>query len=452
MDIEQIILRNLQYNEDFARKVFPFFKEDYFSSASKKIYFHQLQKYFEKYNKFPSHDEIYVDITTSKIPETYFDDVLKLALSTKDAKDEKVDSKWLLDTSERFCKDRALYLALQESISITQGNVKNLSTTAIPEILSKALSITFDSKLGHDYFDDVESRYDYYTTQTSKIPFHLETFNRVTNGGVERKTLNCAMASTGGGKSLLMCDFAANYALQGYNVLYITLEMAEEKISQRIDANLLNISMSEFKSLKNSISKTEFADKVSKLKTSTTGRIKIKEYPNFGAHVGNFRYLLREYKTKHNFIPDILIVDYMNICSSVRHKNGGVNSYEYVKSVCEELRGLAVEYNLCVWTCTQANRSSYNSSEMGIENTSDSLGGPMTFDYFIGLIATPDLIKIGQILITQLKSRYEEIQKCPKFILGLDRSKMKFYDLNASPAPSINNSSVNNLNFKGVKV
>ena len=424
--IENVILCNLQYNADYTRKVIPFLKKEYFSNPIERLYFERIEDFFKKYNALPTKDAISIDLQSQKVPQSIFDEAIKLAKEYELTNKKQVqDMAWLLENTERFCKDRSLYNALIEAVSISNGENKKLSTTAIPDILSKALSVSFDTNIGHDYISNADDRYDYYTRKVAKIPFHLDSFNKITGGGAERKTVNVIAAGTGVGKSMFMCDLSANYIKQGFNVLYITLEMAEEKIAQRIDANLMNLNISDVPEL----SKIMWDDRINTIKTKCLGKLKVKEYPTGSANVGHFRFLLRELKQKQNFIPDVIMVDYLNICGSALVKNKN-DLYTYVKSVSEELRGFAVENNIILWTATQLNRDGIDNSDADLKNISESMGGPHTFDLLFALISTEDLAKLGQVLVKQLKNRYGDLFFNNKFNIGIDRAKMKFYDLN----------------------
>ena len=430
--IEDIILKNLNYNEEYTRQVIPFLKEEYFLNMGDKIYFKALRDYIEKYNTLPTSDSLIIEFKNTK---GIADDLVReMSLKAKEfeAKSKIVieqSTDWLMEKSEEFCKDKALYNALMESITISNGEDKNLSTSAIPEIMSAALAVSFDINVGHDYIADADKRYDYFHKKTAKIPFRVKILNDITEGGAERKTVPVLAAGTGVGKSAMLCDFAAGYVLSGYNVLYITNEMAEEKLAKRIDANLMNIPISDIEA----IPKATWDKKIAELdiKIQKGARLKFKEYAPGTAHVGHYRFLLRELKLKQNFVPDIIIVDYMNICASSRMKNR-VDMYSYVKSIAEELRAFAVENNVLLWTATQLNREGTVSSDITLANISESMGGPHTFDFLMALIVNDDLAKLGQVKVQQLKNRYSDLQRRPQFTLGYDRPKMKFYDLNNS--------------------
>lgn len=428
MNIENVILANLQYNEDFARRILPFIKKEYFSNPYLKECFVKVYDYFTTYNSLPSRDALMVEIQNTVLPESIFNRTLEAVDELFETSKNPTNQQWLIGQTEEYCKNRALSLALQQSLAIADGDDVNLTRTAIPDLLSKALALTFEDRLGHDYIDDHSERYDYYTSTVSKLPFRMDFFNKITNGGVERKTLNIVSAKTGGGKSLYLTNISSDYLRDGYNVLYITLEMEEKKIAQRIDANLMDLPIQELKTM----SRPTYEMNIDNIARKYKGRIKIVEFAPNSVSVANFRYLLREYKTKFSFVPDVIVVDYLGICGSSRYpKAGQVNTYQYYKSVAEELRGFAVENNLVVWSALQLNRGSLGSTDVGMENTSDSMGGPFTFDFFFALIDSEDLLKLGQIKIKQLKSRYEDINKYPSFVVGLDRPRMKFYDLNS---------------------
>lgn len=433
MSIEKIILANLQYNEDYARQILPFIKPEYFSSPSYKECFLKISEHFLKYDSFPSKDELLVNLQKSTLPEQIYNSAVTDADDIYETSKTPVDATWLRTQTETYCKDRSLFLALQRAIDIADGTDKNnLSTTAIPDILSEALSLNFATKLGHDYFDDFKERYDYYVSPVSKIPFRLDMMNTATEGGVERKTLNIVGAQTGGGKSLFLTNISSDYIKDGYNVLYISLEMTEKKIAQRIDANLLNVNINELKHLPYPV----YENAMKKNQAQYKGRVKVVEFPPHSVSVANLKVLLREYKTKFNFIPDVIIIDYLGICASARMKIANTNSYMYYKSVAEELRAFAIENDIVMWSALQLNRGAMGSTDVGMENTSDSIGGPMTFDFYFALIVSQDMIRLNQVKIKQLKSRYGDLNKYPAFVLGLDRAKMKFYDLTSGQTTS----------------
>ena len=421
--VEFLILRNLIHNEEYVRKVVPFIKADYFEDYNQKVVFEEIVKFVEEYNK-PATKEI-LCIETEKrqdINDSSFKEVTDLITSLTD---ETSEFSWLVDTTEKWCRDRAIYLALMESIQLADGQDETKGRDAIPTILSDALSVSFDNHIGHDYLNDYEERYESYHRKEDKLEFDLEYFNKITKGGLPNKTLNIALAGTGVGKSLFMCHVASSALLQGKNVLYITLEMAEEKIAERIDANLLNVNIQDITDLP----KTMFEDKVTNLADKTQGTLIIKEYPTASAHSGHFKALLQELALKKSFRPDIIFVDYLNICSSSRYRAGSnVNSYSFIKAIAEELRGLAVEANLPIVSATQTTRSGYGSSDVELTDTSESFGLPATADLMFALISTEDLEPLNQIMVKQLKNRYNDPTVNKRFIVGIDRAKMRLYD------------------------
>ena len=421
-NIEQTILRNLLHDESYMRKVLPFVKPDYFQGIYKTL-FKEIAKYVGKYNKLPTQETLVIEL--EHLNEEQYNMALDIVphIFTK----EKIDNAWLLDATEKWCQDRAIYNAVMESISIIDGKHESLTKNALPELLSKALGISFDTNVGHDYIENAEERYDFYHTEEDRIPFDLEYFNKITKGGVPNKTLNICLAGTGVGKSLFMCHLASNALSLGKNVLYITMEMAEERIAERIDANLLNCPIDQL----NNISKDMFTRKVHNLTKKSNGKLIIKEYPTGSAHAGHFRALLNELKLKRQFIPDMIFIDYLNICSSSRMKGmgGSINSYTYIKAIAEELRGLAVEYDLPIFSATQTTRSGYSNSDVGLEDTSESFGLPATADLMFALISTEELEKLGQFMVKQLKNRYNDPTMYKRFVIGVDRSKMRLYDV-----------------------
>lgn len=448
-DIEDVILRSLQYNEDYARKVIPFLKEDYFGmyDPANKIYFETVLDHFYKYNSLPNKQTLLVEFQNKKVNEKVYNALIEKAQEYDTLKDSP-DPNWLLNQSEQFCKDQAWHLAMQEAVSISNGDNKNLSTTAIPDIMQKALAVSFDSNIGHDYINDAMKRWEFYNQKTNKVPFHLSMLNKITDGGAEFKTINAVLAGTGVGKTIWLCDLAANYALMGYDVLYITLEVEEKKIAQRIDANLMNTIIGDVRR----IPKVLFEDKIKQLKAKMKGRIIIKEYGTGGAHAGHFRALLTELKTKQNFVPRILIVDYLTICASARVKNRA-DMFLYNMSITEELRCLCQEYNMMGWTATQSNRDGLDNSEMGMKNTGMSIGTAFTFDFYLGLMVDEQLAQMGQCMVKQLgKNRYGDSQQDTKFIIGLDRARMRFHDLNnTSTAIVPPNQNVAQTKVQGIK-
>ena len=429
--LEYKILSNLIFDEDYVRKVIPFIKEDYFDNLSERIVFSEINNYVTTYDNLPTKSVIGIQIENRS---DLSDEVFKQSFEViNNLNEEKVDYSWLLDTTEKWCKERAVYLALMESIKVADGKDKTKSRDAIPSILSEALSVSFDDHVGHDYFNDADARYEFYHRKEDKIEFDLEMFNKITKGGLPRKTLNIALAGTGVGKSLFMCHQAASCLLQGQNVLYITLEMAEERIAERIDANLFNV---DIKSLID-LPKPMYDTKVHKLVNKTRGRLIIKEYPTASAHAGHFKSLLNELSLKKGFSPDIIFIDYLNICSSSRFKGTIVNSYTFVKAIAEELRGLAVEYDVPIVSATQTTRTGYGSSDVELTDTSESFGLPATADFMFALISTEELEEMNQIMVKQLKNRYNDPTMNKRFVVGIDRAKMKLYNLEDSAQMNI---------------
>ena len=426
--IERTALSELITNEDYARKVLPHMKRDYFSDRSERIVFEEIQKFVEKYNSLPNKTSIEIEIDNRRdLNEQDVKAVIDVIKSLE--KDDDANLEWLVETTEKFCKDKAVYNAIVEGIQIIDGKDKNRNVDAIPNILTDALSVGFDNSVGHDYLLDAESRFEFYHTVEEKIPFDLDFFNRITKGGLPPKTLNIALAGTGVGKSLFMCHMAANCMNQGKNVLYISMEMAEERIAERIDANLMNISMEDLHSLP----KQMYDDKINKIIKNTTGQIVIKEYPTASAHSGHFRGLIKELAVKKSFKPDIIFIDYLNICASSRFKGAAnVNSYMYIKSIAEELRGLAVETNVPIMSATQTTRSGYSNTDVGLEDTSESFGLPATADLMFALISSEELEERNQIAVKQLKNRYNDPTMNKRFVIGIDRAKMRLHDLEES--------------------
>ena len=430
MKLEQAILTSLIYNEDFLRKVLPFIKPEYFSDRTERTLFNEITSFTETYNSPP--EIAALSIAVKEKTNLTDDEVQKcedyLSEIEKD-NNPKTEIQWLVDKTEKFCQEKAIYNAVLGSISILDGKDKTNDKGAIPKILSDALAISFDTTVGHDYLQDSDERYEFYHRKEERIPFDLDIFNKITKGGLPAKTLNIALAGTGVGKSLFMCHMAAGAMVQGKNVLYITLEMAEEKIAERIDANLLNVTLDDLMELPKDL----YDKKVERVKSKTTGKLIIKEYPTASASTIHFRTLLNELNLKKSFIPDIIFVDYLNICCSARIRAGSnINSYTYVKSIAEELRGLAVEYNLPIVSATQTTRSGFTSSDPGLEDTSESFGLPATADLMFALITSEDLEALGQIMVKQLKNRYNDPSYYKRFTVGVDRAKMKLYDIDQS--------------------
>ena len=420
--IEFLILRNLLYNEEFVRKVLPFIRPEYFQDNSQKIIFQEISSFVEEFNNIPSKEVLNIEV--EKRTDVNEDQYREVCQTIEHLTDVPVDFSWLVETSEKWCRDRAIYLALMESVQLADGGGEK-SPDSIPSILQEALAVSFDNHVGHDYLNDSEERYDSYNQKENKIEFDLEYFNKITKGGLPNKTLNIALAGTGVGKSLFMCHMASAVLLQGRNVLYITMEMAEEKIAERIDSNLLNVNIKDLSDLP----KTLFVNKVSQLQQKTQGNIIIKEYPTASAHAGHFKSLLNELALKKSFRPDIIFIDYLNICASSRYRsNGTVNSYSYIKAIAEELRGLAVEANVPIVSATQTTRSGYGSSDVELTDTSESFGLPATADLMFALISTEELESMGQILVKQLKNRYNDPTIHKRFIVGIDRAKMRLFD------------------------
>ena len=424
-NIEQIILRNVFTNEPYMRKVLPFIQPDYFQGVYN-LLFKEAGKYVGKYNSLPTSDALRVEVDDSN---KFNDDQHQAAMDIIPIlfEQDKSDEDWLLNATEKWCQDRAIHNAIIEGISIIDGKHKSLTKNALPDLLTKALAVTFDPSVGHDYIEDVEDRYDFYHMIEERIPFDLEYFNIITKGGLPNKTLNICLAGTGVGKSLFMCHVAGNVLSQGRNVLYITMEMAEERIAERIDDNLLNVPLDQLLH----ISKPMLTSKVENIVTSGNGKLIIKEYPTGAAHAGHFRALLNELKLKKNFIPEMIFIDYLNICASSRMKGmgGSINSYTYIKAIAEELRGLAVEFNVPIVSATQTTRSGFTSSDPGLEDTAESFGLPATADLMFALVSSDELDSLGQVMVKQLKNRYNDLNHKKRFVLGIDKSRMRLYDV-----------------------
>jgi len=425
--LETTILKNLIFNEAYARKILPFIKLEYFSDSTEKNVFTEIDEHINHYKHLPTYESLVINFTESKkLTEEQVRGAIELIREINASKDEPTDTEWLTDQTEKFCQDKAIYNAIMESVRILDDKIDKQAKGSIPKLLSDALGVSFDSSVGHDYIDDYSSRFDFYHRHETKIPFDLDIFNKITKGGIPNKTLNIALAGTGVGKSLFMCHVAASAMSQGLNVLYITLEMAEEKIAERIDANLLNIDISDL----HTMSKTDYDRKFTALCSKTQGKIIIKEYPTASASAMHFRTLLNELQLKKSFKPSIIFIDYLNICSSARIKAGAnVNSYSYIKAIAEELRGLAVEFNVPIVSATQTTRSGFTSSDPGLEDTSESFGLPATADFMFALISTEELQQMNQIMVKQLKNRYNDPNHFKRFVIGIDRAKMKLYDV-----------------------
>ena len=427
LTIEQTILKNLIQNDEFIRKTLPFIKEEFFQERQEQFIFREIKEYFMKYSASPTSEALLITIDEKdNIDSQLMGDISNLLKIVGDDT-EKTPYDWLLDTSEEWCKDRAIYNGVMDSIEIIRDESR--SKGDIPEILKDALSTSFDSNIGHDFLEDYESRFDFYHTEEEKIPFDLEMMNKITKGGLPNKSLNICMAGTGVGKSLFMCHMASSCLLQGKNVLYVTMEMAEEKIAERIDANLLDISLNDLQDLP----KEMYDRKIKRVRDKTKGKLIIKEYPTASAHVGHLRHLLQELSLKKDFVPDMMFIDYLNICASSRVRPGGqVNTYSYVKSIAEEMRGLAVEFDVPIMSATQTNRTGFVSTDIGLEDTSESFGLPATADFMFAVMSTEELQELDQIMIKHLKNRYNDPTYNRRFVLGIDRAKMRLYDCEQS--------------------
>ena len=426
--LSKTILRSLLTNEEYLRKVVPFLKPNYFEGPMKLV-FKQVAGFVDKHNTLPTLEAFRIDLELDeKISDDMFTEISAMLPEIFSPVD--IDPDFLLEKTENWCQERALHIAIMESINILDGKNETMTKNAIPEILSEALGVGFDTNIGHDYIDNAEDRFDFYNRVEDKLAFDIELLNTITKGGLPNKTLNIALAGTGVGKSLFMCHVGASALLQGRNVLYITMEMAEERIAERIDANLLDIPIDQLDKLP----KTMFTEKVNNLSKKTVGKLIVKEYPTGSAHVGHFRALLKELKLKRSFSPDIIFIDYLNICSSSRMKSmgGAINSYTYIKAIAEELRGLAVEFNVPLVSATQTTRSGFGNSDPGLEDTSESFGLPATADLMFALVSNEELEQSGQIMVKQLKNRYNDPNKNKRFVVGIDRSKMRLYDAEAT--------------------
>ena len=435
--IEKVILQNLANDDVFMRKVIPFLKRDYFIDNNEKIVYDKIKNFIDEYNVIPTKDALVIASQNDKsLNEDQYKEVVEL-IHDLEPTDHNKD--WLYKETEKFCKDKAIYNAILQSISIIDGRDKARAEDGIPQLLQDALGVCFDNNVGHDYIESADKRYEFYHRVESRVPFDLEYFNKITNGGMPNKTLNVCLAGTGVGKSLFMCHVAASVLAQGKNVLYITLEMAEERIAERIDANLMNITMDQLKDLP----KTLFDNRIEKIRAKTEGTLIIKEYPTTGAHTGHFKALLNELQLKKQFKPDIIIIDYLNICASSRFKGGAnINSYTLIKSIAEELRGLAVEENLPILSATQTTRGGYGNTDVELTDTSESFGLPATVDFMFALISTEDLEAMNQLMVKQLKNRYNDPTINKRFVIGVDRAKMKLYDLEQSAQKNIMDSGI----------
>lgn len=426
-NVEDLILSNLIHNEFYLRNVLPYLQDEYFTNSNHVTVFHLIKEYFDKYNSLPSVSALYIDLENLALNTNDYNETKQIIERIQDQCDADYD--WVKEKTEKFCQDRAVYNAIMESIQILDDK-SDKDKGSITKILEEALSVSFDTHIGHDFLEDYEERYDFYHRKVERIPFDIKMLNRITKEGLPRKTLNLILAGTGVGKTLMMCHFAAANLMQGNNVLYITLEMAEERIAERIDANLMNIPLNELETLP----KDSYAKKLERVKGKTAGKLVIKEYPTASVGAGHFRHLLNELKSKKKFIPDIIYIDYLNLCISSRMKMGSnVNSYTLIKSIAEELRGLAVEYNLPIFSATQTNRTGYTNSDVGLEDTSESFGLPMTTDFMIAAISTEELEDMNQIMVKQLKNRYNDPATNRRFVLGIDKARMRLYDIEQAP-------------------
>ena len=433
LKIEEVALSKLILEEDYCRKVLPFLKDEYFDALSNRTLFNTLTEYINEYDTTPEPTALKIEVEKRR---DITEDIFREIVSFLDNLDhDQYNEDWLLDTTEKWCKERAIYLALMESVKIADGQDKTRTKDAIPSIMSEALGVCFDDHVGHDYINDSNDRYDFYHRKEEKIPFDLDYFNKITKGGLPNKTLNIALAGTGVGKSLFMCHVASSILLQGRNVLYITMEMAEERIAERIDANLLDLPIQQLSDP--ILTKDRYVAKIDGLRKKTQGRLVIKEYPTASAHVGHFKALLNELSLKKGFQPDIIFVDYLNICASARYKGNIVNSYTYVKAIAEELRGLAGEFNVPIVSATQTTRSGYGNSDVELTDTSESFGLPATADLMFALISTEDMEQMGQIMVKQLKNRYNDLSVFKRFVVGIDRAKMRLYDCDQSAQDNI---------------
>jgi replicative DNA helicase len=416
-------------NQEYSRRIIPFLNSEYFSNKAERVVYEVITSYFIKYNKIPSIEAVAIDLTNVSLTEQIFKEAVSIVEEISKEPERRPDLEWLVDSTEKFCQERAVYNAIMQSIQIIDGKDAKSDKGAIPKILSDALAVSFDTSIGHDFIDDAEKRYEFYHAREKKVPFDIDIMNEITEGGFSVKTLNVYMAGVGVGKSMLMCHQAAYNLSRGFDVLYITMEMAEERIAERIDANLLDIPLSELRKT----SKDVYDRKIARLREKVKGKLIIKEYPTAAAGSSHFRYLLNELKTKKNFSPSIIYIDYLNICASSRLKlSGSINTYTYVKSIAEEIRGLAVEFGVPIVTATQVNRTGYTDSDFGLENTSDSFGLPATADFMMALIATDELTEIDQLMAKQLKNRYSDPNRKKKFFIGTDRAKMRMYNIDQS--------------------
>ena len=440
--IENTILSGLLHNEDYMRRVIPFLSEEYFGDLSEKVLYRAITGYISDYNGVPTKEALRIAIEEkSNISDEQYKTIVEIIDNLE--YDNNTDLEWIVDKTEQFCQDKAIYNAVRESILVLDGQHKDLDKGSIPDLLSKALGVSFDQAIGHDFLEDSDGRFDFYRTKEDKIGFDLEMFNTITKGGLSRKSLSIALAGTGVGKTLFMTHCASANLMDGKNVLYITMEMAEEKISERIDANLMNVTIDTLKDMPKDV----FDKKINRVKGKTTGKLIVKEYPTASAGSAHFRHLFNELKLKKNFVPDIVYIDYLNICTSSRMKAGAnVNSYTLIKAIAEELRGLAVEFNVPILSATQTTRTGYSSSDLNLEDTSESFGLPATADFMFGLISTEELEGLGQLMIKQLKNRWGDTNTLKRFIIGIDRSKMKLFDAEDSAQNLVNDGSTTSSN------
>lgn len=420
--IETLVLDNLIHNESYARHVIPFLEPDYFHNQAEREVFKEIKSFFVEYSKVPEHSILEIEFANKKIPEGVYKNVLTVLEDIKDT--ETVDDDWLIKTTEKFCRDKAIHNAIVKSIKILDGEEKTLTEDALPSLLSDALAVSFDNSVGHDFYGDADSRYDFFHTDISRIKFDLDMFNKATKGGVPPKTLNVVLAGTNVGKSLFLCHLAAAYIKAGLNVLYITLEMAEEWLAQRIDCNIMDVTIDAHAKM----SKSNYVNRLSEIEQKTHGKLIIKEYPTSSAHVGHFKVLLNDLSIKKNFKPDVILIDYLNICASQRAARGD-NSYTIVKKTAEELRALGQEFNVPIWSATQTNRGGYDNTDVSMTDTSESFGLPMTVDFMFAMVRTEELDAMNQALCIQLKSRYGRVDKLKKFVVGVDIDKFKLYDV-----------------------
>ena len=422
--IENAILSGLIANEDYARKVLPFLKDEYFADMSEKAVFKEIASFIDEYNGLPTKESIRITVSEKDNLNEEQYKLVNVVIDKLDY-DEKTDTDWLVDKTEQFCQDKAIYNAVRESILVLDGQHKSLDKGSIPELLSNALGVSFDGSIGHDFIENSDERFDFYHTKEDKIPFDLDLFNKITKGGLSRKSLSIALAGTGVGKTLFMTHCAAANMMEGLNVLYITMEMAEERIAERIDANLIDLTIDELRE----VPKETYVKRLNRVKAKTTGKLIVKEYPTASAGSAHFRHLLNELRLKKNFTPDVIYIDYLNICTSSRMKMGAnVNSYTMIKAIAEELRGLAVEFNVPIMSATQTTRTGYSSSDLNLEDTSESFGLPATADFMFGLISTEELESLGQLMVKQLKNRWGDTNYLKRFVVGIDRSKMRLFD------------------------